>query len=202
MRLAAEPRSLFFRALGPTQRARMLDALVVTVAEKGFADATVADVVARAGVSRRTFYEHFDDKLGCFLEAYESGSDAVLSEIEGRVRALGHDAGWRERLSEGLDAYVHILAAEPTFARVLNIDVLGAGPRALALREEVLGRFVAQYEGLGGDDQLLRALVGGIAELVQARLLAGDAASLPELLPTLERLAFAVVGVSGEAWVA
>ena len=175
-----------------TQRARMLDAVVVAVAQRGFAEMTVADVVAHAGVSRRTFYEHFDDKLDCFLAAYESRVDGVLHAIAERVRALDSDAGWRERLSAGLDAYLHRLAAEPTFARVLNVDILGAGPRALALRERVLERFVAQYRGLA-DEDLLRALVGGIAEMVQARLLSGDAASLPELLPTLERFAFAVV---------
>jgi AcrR family transcriptional regulator len=182
----------------------MLDAVVVAVAESGFAETTVADVVSLAGVSRRTFYEHFDDKLDCFLAAYETRADAVLEHIESEVLALGNGAGWRERVSAGLRAYVERLAGEPTFARVLNVDVLGAGPRALALRERILGRFVAQYRGLGADEQLLRALVGGIAELVQARLLAGDAASLPELLPTLERLAFAVVGAGerGEAWVA
>jgi AcrR family transcriptional regulator len=187
-----------------TQRDRMLEAIVVTVAERGFADATVADVVARAGVSRRTFYEHFDDKLDCFLAAYESRSDSVIREIERRVLELGSGVGWRARVSAGLEAYVERLASEPMFARVFNIDVLGAGPRALELREQVLGRFVATYKGLGADEELLRALVGGIAELVQARLLAGDAASLPELLPTLERLAFAVVGAGdrGEAWVA
>jgi hypothetical protein len=83
------------------------------------------------------------------------------------------------------------------------VDVLGAGPRALELRERVLERFVDQYRGLG-DQDLLRALVGGIAEMVQARLLAGEAESLPDLLPTLERFAFAVVSVGdrGDAWVA
>jgi AcrR family transcriptional regulator len=187
-----------------SQRNRMIEAVVAAVAEKGFADATVADVVSRAGVSRRTFYEHFDDKLDCFLAAYETRADSVLREIEQRVLELGHGVGWRARVSAGLEAYLERLAREPTFARVLNIDVLGAGPRALALRERVLGRFVEQYRGLGADEELLRALVGGIAELVQARLLAGDAASLPELLPTCERLAFAVVGARerGEAWVA
>ena len=187
-----------------TQRERMLDAIVVAVAEKGFADATVADVVAHAAVSRRTFYEHFDDKLDCFLAAYETRANSVLAEIHERVSALEPGTDWRTRLSTGLEAYLERLAREPRFARVLNVDVLGAGPRALALRERVLGRFVEQYRGLGTDEELLRALVGGIAELVQARLMTGDGASLPELLPTCERLAFAVVGAGdrGETWVA
>src|SRR4051812_40967638 len=151
-----------------TQRERMLNAVIEAVAEKGFADTTVADVVARAGVSRRTFYEQFDDKLDCFLAAYVARAEAVLEQIETRVHALDAAAGWRERLRAGLGAYLDALAARPASARVLNVDVLGAGPRALELRERVLGRFVDQYRGLGEED-LLRALVGGIAEMVQAR---------------------------------
>jgi AcrR family transcriptional regulator len=171
----------------------MLTAVITTVAQKGYAEVTVADVVADAGVSRRTFYEHFDDKLDCFLAAYIWRTESVVASIAERVRGLDPDAGWRERLSAGLAAYLERLAAEPTFARVLNVDVLGAGPRALAVRERVLEQFVAQYRGLAAED-LARGLVGGIAEMVQARLLAGGAASLPELLPTIERFAFAVVG--------
>jgi AcrR family transcriptional regulator len=166
----------------------MLDAVVVAVAHKGFADMTVADVVALAGVSRRTFYEHFDDKLDCFLAAYETRADALLREVEKAVEAANPD----DRLRAGLSAYLESLAAEPTFARVLTVDILGAGPRALEVRERVRKRFAASYRGISGDDDVLRALVGGIAELVQARLLAGEAESLPELLPTLERFVRAV----------
>jgi AcrR family transcriptional regulator len=180
-----------------SQRARMLDAVVAAVAEKGFAEMTVADVVAGAGVSRRTFYEHFDDKLDCFLAAYEARADALLHEVEEAVAA----APPQERLRAGLRAYLERLAAEPTFARVLVVDILGAGPRALEVRERVRQRFAASYRGVSDDDDVLRALVGGIAELVQARLLAGDAERLPELVPTLERFVAAVARDRGGAWV-
>jgi AcrR family transcriptional regulator len=173
-----------------TQRARMLDAVVVAVAERGFAEMTVADVVARAGVSRRTFYEQFDDKLDCFLAAYQSRSDRLLGQIEAAVAAAHPD----QRLRAGLTAYLQGLADEPTFARVLTIDILGAGPRALEVRERVRARFAATYRGLSDDEDVLRGLVGGIAELVQARLLEGDADALPALVPVLERFVKAVAG--------
>jgi AcrR family transcriptional regulator len=174
----------------------MLDAVVVVVAEKGFADMTVADVVARAGVSRRTFYEQFEDKLACFLAAYEARADALLREVENAVAA----AEPRDRLHAGLETYLERLAAEPTFARVLTIDILGAGPRALEVRERVRRRFAETYRGISADDDVLRAVVGGIAELVQARLLTGDAASLPELVPTLERFVRGIAGDRGEVF--
>jgi AcrR family transcriptional regulator len=182
-----------------TQRERMLDAVIEAVAEKGYAETTVADVVARAGVSRRTFYEQFEDKLDCFLEAYVWRAEFVRESVAERVRATASD-DWRVRLRAGLAAYLEALAARPASARVLNVDVLGAGPRALEVRERVLARFTETYRGLA-DDELLRGLVGGIAEMVQARLIARGAETLLELLPTIERLAHAVVeaGDRGEA---
>jgi AcrR family transcriptional regulator len=175
-----------------TQRERMLDAVVAAVAEKGYADMTVADVVSGAGVSRRTFYEQFDDKLDCFLAAYEFRAHALLGEVEAAVAAA--EPG--ERLRAGLTTYLTGLARQPMFARVLIIDILGAGPKALEVRERVRERWAGSYQGITQDDDVLRALVGGIAELVQARLLAGEASSLPELVPTLERFVKAVVGAS------
>jgi AcrR family transcriptional regulator len=173
-----------------TQRERMLDAVVAAVAEKGFAEMTVADVVGRAGVSRRTFYEQFEDKLDCLLAAYEARADALAHEVEEAVAAAAPE----ERLRVGLETYLHRLAAEPMFARVLTIDILGAGPRALEVRERARRRFAEHYRALSNDEDVLRALVGGIAELVQARLLSGRAETLPELLPTLERFVAAIAG--------
>jgi hypothetical protein len=65
------------------------------------------------------------------------------------------------------------------------------------MREQMRVRWAASYRGVSGDEDVLRALVGGIAELVQARLLAGQAERLPELVPTLERYVRAVVGARG-----
>ena len=180
-----------------TQRERMLNAVVAAVAEQGFADMTVADVVAGAGVSRRTFYEQFDDKLDCFLAAYRSHADALLSDVERAVAA----ADPADRLHAGLTAYLDGLAREPMAARVLIVDILGAGPKALEAREQMRTRWGETYRGVSRDDDVLRALVGGIAELVQARLLAGEADRLPELVPTLERFVKAVVEASRGAGV-
>jgi AcrR family transcriptional regulator len=163
-------------------RARICEAMARVVAERGYAAATVADVVSRVRISRRTFYEQFEGKEDCFLEAYRIGCENGIAQIDDALRALD-DPDWRTRLRVSLDTYVSILAAEPHFARVLLIEVLGAGPRALAMREEVLANYVAHYRRLSEraraedpnlphvPDAFLRALVGGIAELVQQCLL-------------------------------
>ena len=202
--------SLFFRAVGPeaSQRARILDGMVRAVAAKGYARTTVADVVALAGVSRRTFYEQFDDKEDCFLGAYETGSQIVLDDIAAAVRALS-EPDWRTRLRVALDTYVSVLAAEPGFARALMIDTFGAGPKALERHFHVRELFVDHYRRLRTlaraddpslgpvPDSYLRALVGGIEGLVQDHILGRGAETLPELAPTLYEFATAVMQGAG-----
>jgi AcrR family transcriptional regulator len=213
--------SLFFRWLersnrdlderagvAASQRARLLDGMVRAVAAKGYARTTVADVVRLAGVSRRTFYEQFSDKEDCFLAAYEAGSQVVLDEVAAAVREL-RDPDWRTRLRVALETYTAVMAAEPDFARPLNIDVLGAGPRAVELRQRVFERYVSQYRRLRTlaraddpsigtiPDKFLHALVGGIGELVQQHIVTQGARSLTDLSPTLVAFATAVIEGAG-----
>lgn len=189
-------------------RARMYEAMARAVSERGYAAVTVTDVVTGARVSRRTFYEHFQDKEQCFLETYRTGCENGIARIDAALRAL-HEPDWRTRLSVSLETFLAGLAAEPHFARVLLIDVLGAGGQVLRMREQVLGAYVEHYRGLREraraeepdlpevPDAFLRGLVGGIAELVQQCLLespAGEVSErLRELHPTLFRFAASVL---------
>src|SRR6476469_4725276 len=103
-----------------SQRGRMLDAMAAAVAEKGYAATTVADVIARARVSRKTFYEQFRDKEECFLAAYDTGVELLLDTLRGvDVSALDVLEGARARTR----AYLQTLAAEPAFARTFLIEV-------------------------------------------------------------------------------
>jgi AcrR family transcriptional regulator len=187
-----------------SQRGRMIDAMAETVAEKGYAATTVADVVARAGVSRRTFYEHFADREDCFLAAYDAGVEVMLDHLV--AEATAPDAGsWRERLRRGLRAYLEILAAEPAFARTFVIEVLAAGPRALARRAEVHTRFVdllrAQAALAREDhpelpevpDAVFTAIVGGVNEVVSTWIREGRGDRLAELEPALAYMELALL---------
>ena len=204
--------SLFLRSLtGPEvtvpewQRARMLDGMARAVSEKGYANVTVADVVGHAGVSRRTFYEQFEDKEDCFLAAFQTGVEFLSSEIVDGFSELSEDAGWHELLEAGIDAYIGVLAGDGDFARAFVIDVNGAGPRAIELRRHAQERFIELFRGLSEravdedealgpvPDLFLCALVGGISELVQRRILSDGAEGLPELAPGLVQLAAAVI---------
>jgi AcrR family transcriptional regulator len=190
-------------AVAANQRARLLDAMTRVVVRKGYARTTVADVVEVAGVSRRTFYEQFVDKEACFLAAYETASVIVLSDIAAAVRALD-SADWRERLHCAIEEYTKVLSETPAVARLFLLDVLGAGPKAVELRRTVLGRFAEQLKALGAvaapdpavaevTDALLRALVGGMNELVSEHIHVRGAETLTDLAPTLEDLAHAVL---------
>jgi AcrR family transcriptional regulator len=118
------------------QRARVLAAMVHVVAEHGVSAATVSRVVARAGVSRRTFYEQFSGCEDCFLAVFE---DAL--ERAGRIAreaAAGAPPAWREQLRVGLGRLLAFFDEEPALGRLLVVDALGAGPLVLERRAQVL----------------------------------------------------------------
>jgi AcrR family transcriptional regulator len=174
-----------------SQRARMLVAIAEAVAERGYARTAVADVIERAGVSRRSFYEHFANKQECFLAAYDAGVGLLLGAIDRAVASAGPDL--RAGAAAGTRAYLETLAANPAFARTFLIEVLAAGPEALARRAAVHERFAEQLAaivhgaGLATPPYVVRACVGAIHELVSDRLLHGGAGALPELLePVLD----------------
>lgn len=196
-------------------RARIFEAMARAVAERGYADATVGDVVKMASISRSTFYAQFNGKEDCFVETYRTGCENGIAEQAAAIRAL-EAPDWRTRLQVSLDAYLSHLAEEPHFARVLLIEVLGAGARALAMRERILATYVENYRALHTlaqkeepqlpdvSDDFLRALVGGIAELVQQCILKSseEEASIPErlrsLAPTLMSFATTILTNGGD----
>jgi AcrR family transcriptional regulator len=167
------------------QRARLLAAMAGVVADKGYAAATVADVVREAGVSRSTFYDLYGSKEQCFLEAYRHGVDVLIEAVRSAVRQAG---GWREQLRAGVRAYLRTLQAEPRFARTYLIEIHAAGPAALQVRTEALRRFAKRYAAAAREatahpphpDALL-ILCAGTEQLCAERVRAGQHARLSEL---------------------
>lgn len=183
-----------------TQRERLLDGMARTVARRGYAATPVAEVLKVAGVSRRTFYEQFADKEDCFLAAY----DAIVGACTERLVAAYHQGtSWEDALERAYDALLRTLAAEPDFAHLGVVDVLAAGPRAIARRDAALGRFARfidhtreRAEGAATPPALVgQAIVGGIHELVYSQIARGDATRLPELTDELLHFTFMLLGV-------
>src|SRR5581483_11913891 len=114
------------------QRARMIAALVEVVGERGgVGELTVADIVARAGISRRTFYELFADREACLLAAFDEAVRRALARVS---PAFVVTARWRERMRGALGALLEFLEDEPGYGRLCIVDVLGAGPEVLVHR--------------------------------------------------------------------
>lgn len=184
-----------------TQRERLLHGMATTVTRRGYAATPVSEVLKAAGVSRRTFYEQFADKEDCFLAAY----DAIVALCTDRLVAAYH-AGerWEDGIALAYDALLGTLAAEPEFAHLGVVDVLAAGPRALARREAALRRF-ARFIDFTREraEEVVRpptlvgqAIVGGIHELVYSQLVRGRADELPQLTDELLHYTFMLLGVS------
>ena len=171
-----------------SQRTRLLEATGRAVADKGYAATTIEDIVRGAGVSKKTFYEHFTDKLDCFLAAYEAASDALLAHVRAAQDA---ERDWLARTRAGIHAYLRWLAAEPALARVFLIEVAAAGPKALERRERLRDRYAERMRELqtanGVPDEIFHAVVAGADDLVVRRLReGGDLLELESILLYLQ----------------
>lgn len=155
------------------QRARLLDAMVRAVAEKGYEQATVADAVRRARVSRGTFYELFESKEACLLAAYRVGNEVLEERIDAAIRGAGD---WREELRLGLRAYLEALEQDPLFARVSLIDAQVLWSERTAVQRRFAARYGKTFAKSGRPlppDEALYLLAVGVHELACSRVRAG-----------------------------
>jgi AcrR family transcriptional regulator len=172
------------------QRARILSAAAHAAAELGYAEMSVEAIIARAGVSRRTFYEHFRNKEDAFFAAYDAAVHQLARHIR---RAYLNETTARERMRAGIGAFLQFLAGGPEFARMCIVEVLAAGPRAIARRNEAMRMFAEIIEdnihelvpSCRRPALTAETIVGGIHEAVFSRILAGRTDELPGLADDL-----------------
>ena len=177
-------------AVTESQRSRIHRAMIEVVSARGYPETRVVDVIGVAGVSRKTFYELFESKEDCFLAAYDVLLGSLLEEATDAFESRSGDS-WVERVSGALEALLAHLARHPDEARFAIIEVLAAGPKALARRDSALRQFTGFLEPgrsetaveLPGITSL--AIAGGINELLYSEILHGAVARLPSRLPDL-----------------
>lgn len=182
----AGPEGIPVERVAEIQRARMLSATVEVAAERGTSNVTVTSIVARSGVSRRTFYEIFKDCEDCLLEAL---GDALEQAAETVVPAYRSERKWREKCRAGLTALLDLFDERPGLARLLVVGSLGTGPQGLARRRLVLARLIdAVDEGReeaqrGSEPPPLTAegVVGAVLSVIHTRLLESADGDLLEL---------------------
>jgi len=154
----------------------MVAAMVDVASERGLAEATVAHIVARSGVSRRTFYEMFSDREDCFLAALE---EAVAHVSEYLNEVYDPSAKWRERVHAGLVALLEFIEDEPGMGRLCVVETLGGGPKVLERRRKLLGGLTEVIDEGRADARAGAALppltaegvVGGVLSVLHARLI-------------------------------
>jgi AcrR family transcriptional regulator len=186
----------------PEHRRRLLDAMSHTVATKGYADTTIADLAAAARVSRRTFYEHFDDKAQCLIALYDAASTQALEVLRG---AIDPKRDWHDQVEAALGAYLATLADNPKLLRTLFIEILGLGAPGLSARRRAnrqIARFIVDVvDGPGAKpprtqplgEALALGIVGAINELVLQAIEEDRVERLAELTPIAARLARSVI---------
>ncbi len=177
-------------------RDRLLEGMARAVAERGYAQTSIADIVREAAVSRRTFYEHFASKTECFLALYEAASAVALRVL---TEAVDPSRPWPAQVEGAVSAYLDCLAADPVLLRTLAVEILGLGLEGLAVRRRVhhaiadfICAAVPDAQGRPLDRQMAMTVVGGIHELVLLAVEEGREADLHALVAPATRLVHAV----------
>lgn len=188
-------------AVVASQRARLLRAVVQVVGERGWSGTRIADVVAAAAVSRRTFYELFDGLEDCFTAAIETGFARLIEAIDARTPADGDD--FEARVRRFLGAYIELLAATPGATRALHVEMLRGSDEVRALHDRVMEAvgerlLVARFgDGDRGDvpAEFGVALVAGFEHLLSRHIRAGgDEAGLAAVVDAAAAIAVRALG--------
>lgn len=186
-------------------RQRLLEAMLVASGERGYEQVAVRHVIERGKTSRATFYKHFADREDCFAQAHRDASDWLYRRLVGAAK---RQPTWREGLRAAMAELLEFCANQPAIAKALFVEVHAAGDRALSQRRDLMERLSRALDSARRENPSRQApppvtssfIVGAIDTLVSAKLMDGDAARAPEMLPGL--LHFVVMQYYGEdaAW--
>ena len=175
------------RQRGANPPERILRALAAVVAEKGYPDTTVADVVEKAGTSQRTFYEHFKNKEDAIVAALDSGSAHMLAAA---LPAFRRAPDWKHAVHDTQEAMFAFGAEEPEYARLGGVEMYAAGKRALDQREVVTegmeGLLAPGYELKPDTPPIAAEAIGGaLYSVLYDHVNKKGPETLPEIVPTV-----------------
>lgn len=171
-------------AVEPSHRDRLIAAMATSIEGKGYRDTTVADVVRAARTSRRTFYEHFEDREACFLALFDAVNDETMERIAAAVQP---DRPLEEQVDAALDAYLDSITAHPALYRSFVRELPGLGQAGADRQLAVIERFAQllvelvesgrrEQPGLGARPLTMDTavmIVGGLRELAVISLQQG-----------------------------
>jgi AcrR family transcriptional regulator len=172
------------------QRDRILRAVADVVSVAGYSAMSVEDIIATAGVSRRTFYDHFKSKDDAFLAEYDVIVAALLESVG---EAYDASLPLAERGASCLDAVMEFFVDDPAYADMCIVEVLAAGPTAIERRDSAVRALAEMIDNAAKELPkrslppaiTSQALVGGIYEVMYSRILRGELDQLPSLVPDM-----------------
>ena len=169
------PQALPRAEVAAHQRERLVEAMVQAVNERGVVATTISDLVARAGISRRTFYEHFENKEDCLLATYDI---VVETEVQRLLEVYAATDGWLEQLEAMIRALFTAIADRPDAARLICVEMGASGAVGVerwadgaARFERFISRGFEQAPGPGTiPDPVARAVVGALRKIIYSRV--------------------------------
>ncbi|MBF6300821.1 TetR/AcrR family transcriptional regulator [Nocardia amamiensis] len=194
-----------------SQRGRLVEAMVHCVDSKGYPATTLTDLVARARVSRTTFYEHFTNKEECFVEAVHTGVDIVATRIADELAQLPPDADPYAKIESIVVTFCQTVATEPDFARLVLVESFKVNQAAVGYRDLAVDRFAQLYrlfydEARAADptlpeisDELIALIPDAIGERTRRVIIAEGTARVPELAPLFVQFVMTTLGLPDPA---
>jgi AcrR family transcriptional regulator len=175
--------------------ADVLEAMLLTVGEKGYAKATVREVCERARIPQDRFHRRFGSKEECFARAYGEAAERLGGQVLDACAGTGR---WRDGFRAGLAELLRTIAEQPLLARALLLEVRGARGEAWTAHQHQVERLTAALDGAreepgtraGANPMTTGFVVGAIEESLAIEIAAGRAAGVERLLPDLTRLTF------------
>ena len=193
------------------QRQRLYQAAATVFARCGYAEATAEGIAREAGMSKATFYEHFDNKEDCICALFDAATEALLTAMrEAGDRGAGVDSP-RDRYRASIVALLDVIGAFPDAAQTLLVEIIGAGPRAIERRDRVMAEFAGYIDARNAEDAAAGlvprlasphdafAIVGAVVELASRQVRTGEPSHIRELEPLVDRLIVGMLAAADEA---
>jgi AcrR family transcriptional regulator len=186
------PHHLTSEEVAEDQRRRLLDSMVELAGERGYAAIAVADIIARAGVSRKTFYVHFEERRDLLLAAFDDVAPPALQEVR---EASGRTGGPTRQLEALMRRLCRIARENPNAIALSTIEIAAIDPEGVERRDTLIGDYGALIEEcLSGahpalSPTLARALAGGVLRTIDAHLRDRRAEDILGLAPEFARWA-------------
>jgi AcrR family transcriptional regulator len=187
-------------------RRRLLEGLSQSIAERGYRETTIADIVRHARTSKRTFYQEFSSKEECFIELLRTSNEEMISRI---VAAVDPEAFWQNQIRQAIGAYVDVIESRPAviLSWIRDLPALGAVVRSVQRRgiEQFIEMMVAissnpgfRHDGIPpASREMALILVGGLRELAATTV--EDTKDVREIVDAAVAASIALVAAGAQA---